>query len=338
MQLQHILSTAVNAIMPIILLILTGYFLRRIGFLGEAFLKNGNKLTFRVLLPTTMFINVYNIASFASINWTVVLYCVAMLGVIFLLGMLTAARASDLPERKGVLLQCTFRSNFAIIGLPLAAALGGDEATAVASVVSAFTIPFFNILAVVALTMYVESGDSGGRLKSVAKSICTNGLIIGTALGMICLGIRGAQQAMFGEVVFSLKRDIPFVYSALNQLKSITTPFALLVLGGQFVFSAVKGMAKEITVGTVWRIIIAPAIGIGAAVLLQPLLGFGVNEYPALIALFGSPTGVSSAIMAGQMGSDEQLGTQLVVWPSLFSMITIFVIVCVMMYAGLLPV
>lgn len=77
MQLQHILSTAVNAIMPIILLILAGYFLRRIGFLGEAFLSNGNKLTFRVLLPLTMFINVYNIDSFSMIT-VFVIVCVMM--------------------------------------------------------------------------------------------------------------------------------------------------------------------------------------------------------------------------------------------------------------------
>lgn len=342
MQLQHILTTAINAIMPIILLILVGYFLRRIGFLSEAFLKNGNKLTFRLLLPMTMFVNVYNIQSFASINWPVVLYCVAMLGVIFLLGMVTAAKATDIPQRKGVLLQATFRSNFAIIGLPLAAALGGEEATAIASVISAFTIPVFNILAVIALTIYVD--DPGGNKKgfrSVLRGIYTNGLIIGTALGMLCLAIRSAQQAAFGEVVFSLKEDLPFVFSAMNQIKSITTPFALLVLGGQFIFSAVKGMAKEIAVGTLWRIVIAPVIGIGGAIVLSKLtnvLDFGVNEYPALIALFGSPTGVSSAIMAGQMGSDEQLGTQLVVWPSLLSIITIFVTVCVMMYTGLLPV
>lgn len=154
--------------------------------------------------------------------------------------------------------------------------------------------------------------------------IYTNGLIIGTVLGMLCLGIRGAQQAAFGEVVFSLKRDLPFLFSAMTQLKSITTPFALLVLGGQFTFSAVRGMAREIAIGTLWRIVIAPALGIGVAIALTNLLDFGVNEYPALIALFGSPTAVSSAIMAGQMGSDEQLATQLVVWPSLLSIITIF--------------
>jgi len=111
------------------------------------------------------------------------------------------------------------------------------------------------------------------------------------------------------------------------------------VLGGQFEFSAVKGLRKEIIVGTVGRIVLAPLVGIGGAVLLSsftPLLSCGVNEYPALIALFGSPVAVSSAVMAGAMGNDEQLATQLVVWTSICSIATIFLIVCLLMAAGLL--
>ena len=63
-----------------------------------------------------------------------------------------------------------------------------------------------------------------------------------------------------------------------------------------------------------------------------------VNSYPALIALFGSPVAVSTAVIASEMGGDEQLATQLVVWSSLGSVITIYVTVCTMMACGLLPV
>ena len=61
-------------------------------------------------------------------------------------------------------------------------------------------------------------------------------------------------------------------------------------------------------------------------------------DYPALIALFGSPVAVSSAIMAKGMGGDEQLATQLVVWTTLFSSITVFLSVCILMATGLIPI
>ena len=342
MAFSQIFQTAVNAILPIILLILLGYGLQQRGFLSEAFLKNGNKLTFRVLLPVTLFINVYNIESFDKINWPVALYCVGMVALIFLLGTVTLARFTRVPQRKGVLLQSFFRSNFAIIGLPLAAALGGEAALAVTSVISAFTIPVFNILAVVALTVYT-GGEDGKKhsVGSMLRSICSNFMIIGTLLGLLALILRSVQVSCFDRVVFSLEEDLPFLYSALSQLKAVTTPFALLVLGGQFSFSALRGMAKEITAGTLGRIVIAPLLGIGAAALLSrytDLIRFGVDEYPALVALFGSPVAVSSAIMAGEMGNDEQLATQLVVWTSLLSVVTVFATVCLLLAAGLLRV
>ena len=170
-------------------------------------------------------------------------------------------------------------------------------------------------------------------------SIAKNPLILGVLSGLLCLAIRELQLSIFGTVVFSLKEDVKILYTSLNDLKAIASPFALLVLGGQFEFSAVHGLLREITVGTVWRIILAPVIGIGGAFLLSTytdLLTCGVNEYPALIAMFGSPVAVSSAVMAGSMGGDEQLATQLVVWTSLFSIVTLFIQVCLLMAVGLL--
>ena len=92
--------------------------------------------------------------------------------------------------------------------------------------------------------------------------------------------------------------------------------------------------------GTVWRTVLAPILGVGGAVLLSRwgVLPCGVSDYPALIALFGSPVAVSSAIMAREMDNDEQLATQLLVWSSVVSIVTIFAAVCLMMSVGLLTV
>ncbi|MBQ9837907.1 MAG: AEC family transporter [Oscillospiraceae bacterium] len=334
----HILSTAVNAVMPIILLILLGYFLKQKGFLSKDFLKMGNSLVFKVCLPAMLFVNVYDIDGLAAIRWDIVMYCVVIVAVIFVLGLLTAVLTTKVPERRGVILQCTFRSNFAIIGLSLAGALGGDGAMAVAAIVSAFTIPVFNILAVIALSVFVGGGKPD--VKKILLNIVKNPLIIGVVAGLVCLGIRALQEQIFGHVVFALNDQTKFLYKALSNLKAIASPFALLVLGGQFEFSAVKGLFKEIVVGTAWRIVLAPLLGVGCAVVLTELgvLSFGANEFPALIALFGSPVAVSSAIMAGSMGNDEQLATQLVVWTSICSIVTIFAQVCLLMAMGLLMV
>lgn len=317
-----------------------------------------------------LFINVYD-ADFKSLKWDVVLFSVVAIIAIFAIGLVVCVFTTKRNDRRGVILQCTFRSNFAIIGTSLAVALAGSSEiiskniSATVAVIQAFSIPLFNILAVISLSVFVSNGPqsltesalvadvddkvlpSGERkaglkgIKSIFLGILTNPLIIGVAVGLIFLAVRELQVACSDRVVFSFSKHLKFLYKACSDLKLIASPLALIILGGQFEFSAVKGMLKEIIVGTSFRLIIAPLIGIGVAVILSSytsLFTFGVEEYPALLALFGSPVAVSSAIMAGEMKNDEQLATQLVVWTSICSVITVFVTVLILMSCGLLAV
>lgn len=334
----QVLTTALNAVMPIVLLIVLGYLLRQKGVLTDQFLSVGNKLVFSVCLPVMMFVNVYGIASISDVRWDICLYSVAAVTLLFLLGIVMALAVTPVPERRGVLLQCSFRSNFAIIGMPLAATLGGEAGAAVAAVLSAVTVPVFNVLAVIALSAFRRENGRPVSGRKLLLDVVKNPLIDGVALGVAALLIRQWQVAQFGSVVFSLQRDLPWLYSAAKDLKSIASPLALLLLGGQFRFSAVKELWKEVAAGTVCRTVVAPLLGVGGAVLLGSwgVVQCGAAEYPALIALFGSPVAVSSAIMAREMHNDEQLATQLVVWTSIVSIVTVFLTVCLMMSLGLL--
>lgn len=49
-------------------------------------------------------------------------------------------------SRRGVMLQGFFRSNFAILGVPLAGYICGKDAQAVASLMVAIIVPTFNVL------------------------------------------------------------------------------------------------------------------------------------------------------------------------------------------------
>ena len=338
--LGHILLTAVNAVMPIILLIGVGYTLKRIGMMNENFVKTGRNLVFKVFMPCMLFYNIYNVSGIGAIPWDIVLYSIIMLVVIFGIGFLLAQICTKDPRRKGVVWQCSFRSNFAIIGIPLATALGGSTGAAMSAVLSAFTIPTYNVLSIVALSTFVS--QSGRKKRTVGQfllEVLKNPLTIGVLLGLGALVIRGAQEKFCGEVVFSLQRDVKFLYDALGNLKALASPLALMVLGGQCEFSAVKGMKKEIISSTLCRIVLCPALAIIVAVLLSkftPLLDCGNAEYATLIALFGAPVSVTSAVVAAAMDNDEQLAAQLVVWTSLGSTVTVFLSVCILMATGLL--
>ena len=206
------------------------------------------------------------------------------------------------------------------------------------SLVSAFTIAQFNIFAVIALSIF--SGRGKPNWKKVFKGIVNNPLIIAIFCGLLVLAVRYFIPVNAdGEKIFMLQNALPFVYKAVSQMGSIASPIAFLVLGGQFSFQAIRGMWKQICLGTVLRVVAAPVLAIGAAVMLDrytALFSFGAGEYAAFAALFGSPTAVSSAVMAKEMDNDEQLAGQLVVWSSLLSIFTIFITVCILRATGLL--
>lgn len=331
---------ALNAVMPIILLILLGYLLKEKSFLDREWFKKGNRLIFRVCLPCLLFTNVYDIESFTSINWSVVIYSELAILVVFFLGLAVVSAAVPDNRRRGVVLQCVFRSNFAIIGLPLAESLGGPAGRGTAAVLSAFSIPTFNILAVIALTMFLDGKDGHrANLKEVLLKIAKNPLIIGVLCGLAVLGLRSLIPAgADGSPVFSLSGSLKFFYDAVAGLAKISSPLALVILGGLFDFSAVRGMLKEILIGTAARVIAVPLTVIGLAVILSEctgLISFDASVYPALIALFGSPVAVSSAIMAQEMDNDGILAGQLVVWTSILSIFTIFLAVFVLRSMGL---
>ncbi len=322
-----------NAVMPILILFVIGYFLKRVGFADEGFFKKANAMVFKVFLPVLLFKNVYDIDSLADVNLPAILYCLAAVLVLCLIGFIIAKLTAKNRNQTGVITQCTFRSNYAIIGIPLAETLGGAEAAGFASILSAASIPLFNLLAVILLSHY--SGDShSASVKETVKKTAKNPLIIGVLIGVLTVAIRQIMplnESM--EIVFSIQRDLPFLYSAISTIAKGTSALALIVLGARFDFSAVRGLFRQIVTATFMRLVIAPAVGVGCAVLLSTRLGvLSVSsvEYPAIISLFSTPVAVSSAVMVGEIGGDEQLAGQLVVWTSVFSMLSMFTVIFIM--------
>lgn len=320
-----------NAVLPIVMLIALGYFLKRIGMLTTPFLDVGNKLTFRVLIPVMLFLNVYNINSFSEINFWFVLYGVAAVIVIFLVGIPIYCAFTKDPAKRGTLIQSIFRSNYAIIGIPLATSLFGDKGAAAAGVMSAFCVPLFNVLAVITLTIFNNSTTKSKiDVKKILLGIVKNPLIIGTVAGLAVLGIR--ELFVAGGIEFRL-RDIEFLYTSLNNVKNICTPFALIILGGKFEFSAVGRLKKEIIFGTFMRVVTVPVVGLLGAYFLVP--GIAGEHFATYVGVFATPVAVSSAIMAKEMGADDELAGQLVVWTSLVSAVSIFIYVTILRSIGI---
>lgn len=217
---------AANAILPIVLLIILGYVLKKLKFIDLHFTNVLNKYVFRVGLPALLFYNVYNIENVFEIKWGVILFAVVMMLILYGVGLLTIPLLVKDPNQKGVVLQVIVRSNFALIGIPLAQTLGGIESIAVVALLSAFTIPLANVLSVVSLNMY-QINDSGEKIsvKKMFLNILTNPLIIGVFSGLFALFIRGLITPDGGVPIFSLKEIQSSYTTRLNSLAKLLHPW-----------------------------------------------------------------------------------------------------------------
>ena len=185
-----------------------------------------------------------------------------------------------------------------------------------ATVLSAFIVPLFNMLAVLGLCIF--SPDKKPSVKRVLVGIVKNPLIQSIAVGFVALGIR----AIFARLGISFRlTDIQPVYKTLNNLSSVATPLALLVLGAQFELSAIPELKKYIAFGVAVRNFIVPLLGIGAAYLFGCFEG---AHFATFVAVFCTPVAVSSVPMAQEMDADVSLAGQLVIWSTVFSAISIF--------------
>jgi len=207
--------------------------------------------------------------------------------------------------------------------------------------VAAIVVPLMNILAVLALVMFVREEDEKNIILSTLVKIVKNPLIIGVVLGLFTLFIRSyiPLDQVSLEPVFSIKNNIEFLYLIIKWLGQIASPLALIILGGTFEFFVIKNLAKQIFIGTFTRVVIAPLITLSIAVMLSKhtsYFNFTSVDYPAFIALLASPTAVSSAIMAKEMQNDEKLAVQLVVWTTSLSILSIFIIVVIFRGLGIL--
>lgn len=309
---------AVNAVSPILLTVVIGYILKKATLLTADLAKAINKLVFRVFLPVMLFNNIYKISDLGSFRPGYIIYSVVAIAVIFALCLVFVVFFTKDQKKRASILQGSFRANYALIGIPLAEALFGAEGVAVASILSAFTIPTFNIFAVISLSIFRE-GNEKPSVKKILLGIVKNPLIQGVAAGAVALLIR-SLFVRFG-IEFRLT-DIEPAYKVITWLTNLASPLSLLVLGAQFEFSAVASLKREIISGVVIRNLIVPTLGLGIAYLFCK--SFGGAEFASLVAVFATPIAVSSVPMAQEMDADATLSGQLVVWSTVFSAFSVF--------------
>lgn len=299
---------SLNATMPVFLVMVAGYILRRMGMFTEEFLKVANKFNFNITLPALLLINMLDCDIRSCFDGKYVLYCAAVtLTCIIVIWMLAKLLLKD-KTIVGEFVQGSYRGSAAILGIALMTNISGNADMAPLMILG--SVPIYNMFAVIVLTF--ESSDIAGensdkkeKIKKAFIGICKNPIILSILGGMVLSYIR-----------FELP-TIP--YKTINSIGSLTTPLALIIIGAGFEGrKAIKKITPAV-MATMIKLVIQPAIFLPVAIMLD----FGPEKIVAALIMLGAPTTATSYIMSKNMGHEGVLSSSIVVLTTLLSAFTI---------------
>lgn len=304
-----------NAIFPIMLIMALGYVARRNGALDTAAIQKMNGAAFKYMMPVMLYYSIYTSDFSSSFDLRLLIFALLSYFVEFFACVLLAKKVRCPENCRGVIAQGLFRSNFVIIGIPLAQNLmpGTDIGSVV--VLVAVLVPLFNMTSVIVLELF---NGKTPDVKVLLKEIATNPLIVSTAAGLITVALGIKLPA--------------FLSSTLKQISSATSPLLLFLLGAFFSFDGLRGSLKTVLLVTAGRLVIIPGLVLGAAA----ALGFRGIALAGLLGAFGSATAIGSFAMTQQIGGDADLAGNIVVATSAGCVLTLFLWSFLMTATGLI--
>ena len=297
------LVVAFQAVVPMFCLMFIGVLIKVFDFLNPAELKRVNRTVFTIFFSIMMFYNLYTTNLGETFRPRLIVFALGALATVYVLAFAVVCLTEKSPKRRGAMIQAIYRSNFVLMGLPLAANLFGDSEIAVTTMMVAIVVPIYNALAVITLEIF-----RGGRLNlpHLVLDVLKNPMILG---------------ALVGAVFFALGIPVPKpILRPLAQIAAATTPIALIILGASFRLGSTKEHLKQLIACVFSRLILIPGVVLNVAA----QMGFRGMEFATLISIFATPCAVAGFVMAQQMESDADLAGNCVVFTSALSCVTIF--------------
>ena len=281
-----------------------GYFFQKRKYLNETSTRQLNIICFRFFLSVTCAETIYK----ANLHEDVELIPVLIVG----LGIITATAIAWLivphfikdKTQIPVMIQGIYKTNYAILGIPLAQSICGADSLGMVSVIAVILVPLNNIIAALVFEKYTGNATS---VPKMLLKVLKNPLVVGSIIGIV-LNVSG------------LKIPNWIMTGIVAKISALTTPMSMIALGASFEFGHIRKFRTHITWALLGKLIFTPAIVIPITIAL------GVRG-PSLVAVMiyaSAPNAVNSYSTAVAMGGDADLANEIVVMSSILSMLTMF--------------
>jgi len=300
------------AILPVFLVILLGYGLRRGGFVPDAFWASAERLTYFVTFPALLTANLAT-ADMTAVDWAPMM--VVQAAAVLAVAAMTLRARPIMTHQLGLsnpafssVFQGSIRPN-TYIGLAIASTLFGPAGVTLTAICIAAVIPLVNVLAVACLTHYGTGRASG--VGAALRGIATNPLILACLLGIVMNASGLGLPPILG----------PF----LEILGRAALPIGLLAVGAGLSAGVLRQGAGAVALSSVAKLVGLPLLIWGLC------WAAGLGTMPTTVAvLYGAlPCSASSYVLARTMGGDAPLMAGIITTQTLLSAATLPVLALV---------
>ena len=307
---------SINATLPIFLLIILGKVLKTTKIINDEFTKTADRYVFRIALPALLFSDLTENNVGSAFDGKYVLFCfsVTIFSIAVLWGLTEKFMKNE--EQKGAFIQGSYRSSAAILGLAFINNMYDSVGMAPLMIIGC--VPLYNIFAVIILTL---KGDNGGKKPNMKETF------INVMKNPILLSILIALPFALLNLHFP-----SFVNKAIGSVANTATPLALISIGASFEGKKALKKMKPTLLASFIKLILLASLFLPLAV----FFGYRNPELMALLVMLGSPTTVSSYIMAKNTGNDGILTSSIIVLTTLLSSLTLTLWIFVLKSFGVL--
>ena len=282
---------SLNATLPIFLMMMLGYFLRRVGLVTQEFADLANGFVFKVALPVVLFDDLCRMDIVASWDGGFVAFCALATLASILLCWLVSRAFGRVPWR-GEFIQSIY----------------GEAGVSPLMVIGA--VPVYNVSAVVILQLMSPDRREGegldaDLLKRTLRGIATNPIILGIVAGCAWALLRLPMPAILGK--------------AVSSVGGIATPLGLIALGASFSFRKAFAVGVPSLVSSAIKLVGLELVFLPCAM----ALGYTGQKLVAIMMMLGLPSTVSGYVMARNMGYEGTVNSSVVMLTTLLSSVTL---------------
>lgn len=305
--------TSLESIVPIIALIVLGYFLQVKGWFHNDFGNDLSKLIMNVAMPVSIFVSVLKyltLEKLISLSGGLI-YTFVAFALGYIVAFLSVKVLKVAPGRRGTVINTFVNANTIFIGLPLNIALFGDNALAY------FLIYYItNTISTWTLGVFLMTSDSKDGKKKQGSKFNWKKLLPAPLLGFIV------------SVVF-LVINIPlpsYVSSTLSYIGGLTTPLSLIYIGIVLAKAGIKTIHfdKDSVLALVGRFVIAPLLMFLVLKFMAPQMA--TAEYQTFMIQSATPALAVLPILANQGDGDVEFSTNIVTLSTILFVIVIPII------------